>query len=214
VEESNGSRDPPSRQLLQESRKGPIVPDDEFVSEAARPSQLSSSPKSVHFSEDVVDTAQESANLLQKARSPRNTSLQPSHSTRRPPGRLKKPSVIVSSRYNGKIDSSIQSSGKLEPDRSRTSESSTYNMGNSSREPLERGDNRKRSTLGNSNQTVQSQQSQVGPVREKLKMGHSIKTSKSSSGDKWSKEDSLVVAVLRDEKLSFEEIRKVCVRTD
>ena len=184
---------------------GQTVPVNDSASETARSSQLSPPPKAVHFSDDIVDMAHESANLLKTARSPRNASLQPSHATRQPPGKLKKPSTTVSSLYNGKID---EPSGRFEPDRSRSRESSTCDIGSSP--SLEGVDNRKRSTL--SNQTAESEQSQVGPVRERLRNGHSTQSSKVSSSDKWSKADSLKIAVLRDANISFPELQKVCVR--
>jgi hypothetical protein len=199
AEESNGTRDPPSRQLLQESRMDPTVPDDELVSKPARPSQLSSPAKSVHFSDEVVDTAQESANLLQKARSPRNASIQSSHPTRRPSGKLKKPTIIASGRYNGKTDDPIQPYGRLEPDRPR----------NSSAESHKRDDIRKRSTLSNNDQMAESEQSLV---RRKSKNSQSASSAKGSSRNKWSKEDCLKVAVLRDERIPREDIQKVPVR--
>ena len=186
---------------------GQTVPVNDLVSETARSFQLSSPPKAVHFSDDIVDMAHESANLLKTARSPRNASLQPSPATRRPPGKLKKPSTTASSLYNGKID---EPSGRFEPDRSRSRESTTCDIGNSP--SLEGVDNRKRSTR--SNQTAESEQSQVGPVRERLTNGHSIQSSKVSSGNKWSKEDCIKVAVLRDANISFPDLQKVCVRSE
>lgn len=181
----------------------PTVTDNDLVSEAARPSQLSSSPKSVHFNHDTEDITQESIHLLQKPRSPQNTSHQPSHPARRPPGKLKKPSVIVSTRYNGKIDDTIQPFGNLESDRPRTDESSTYN---SSGESVEGRDNRKRSTLSNSDQTAQS----AGSVQERLKNGRSVRASSRSRKEKWSEEDSRIVTVLRDAQVPGEQIQKVC----
>ena len=203
----NDIRDPSSRQLLQESRIGPATPDDE----AACPSQLSSPAKNVHFSDHVVDTAQESANLLRKARSPRGAPIQSSHTKGRSTGKLKRPSTVASTRNKGKMEGSTRLSGKLESHRPRTSESSASDLGSSSEKPRERDDNRERSTPSGNGRTAESEQSCVESVRDGLQDGHAIPATKLSSGDKWTREDGVTLAVLRELEIPYKDIQKVCV---